>query len=318
MKQSILLLLLCGLLLALVACKDKQASVLPAGQVLSAEEQSDAKYNAYRRSDAEFFGDFASRYRQVHAMLQQDYDFNDFYYFSDDLQSLQNHLQGALAMSGEHALDKPALDYLNSINALLPLDKKLTDYSNNKNGLNDGGAALGSLCRQLLPLLKATATAQHNFSAALQQVEDHRLLNTLHKYKPGSSPRHRLTALYYARRIYQGFADWFAAYDNQEMDNEQRLTIKRQLEQDILEFDKNAESYIASMPEKGSCSLFMNNLIDFMGESRALLTSFTQGDYSIKKAVNINTPLIRRTNDRLILKRHYFKVIESYNQGGCY
>jgi len=316
MKQSILLLLLCSLLLALAACKDKQASA-PAGQVLSAEEQSDAKYNAYRRSDAEFFGDFASRYRQVNAMLQQDYDFADFYYFSDDLQSLQNNLQGALAMSGEHALDKPALDYLNSINALLPLDKKLTDYSNNKRWLNDGGAALGPLFRQLLPLLKATAAAQHNFSAALQQVEDHRLLNTLNKYKEGSSPRYRLTALYYARRIHQGFTDWFTAYDHQEIDKEQRLTIKKKLEQDILAFDKNAKSYIGSMPEKDSCSLFMNNMIDFIGESRALLARFTQGDYSIKKAVNINTPLIRRTNDRLILKRHYLKVVESYNQGGC-
>jgi len=316
MKQSILLLLLCSLLLTLAACKDKQASAPPA-PVLSAEEQSDAKYSAYQRSADEFFGDFASRYRQVHAMLQQDYDFTDFYYFSDDLQSLQNHLQAALAMPGEHTLDKPALDYLNSINALLPLDKKLTDYSNNKGWLKDGGAGIGPLGRQLLPLLKQTAAAQRNFSAALQQAEDHKLLNTLHKYKQDSSPRYRLTALYYAKRIHQGFADWFATYDNQETGNEQRLTIKMQLEQDIMAFDKNAKSYIATMPEKGSCSTFMNNLIDFIGESRALLTNFTQGDYSIKKAVNINTPLIRRTNDRLILKRHYLKVIASYNQGGC-
>jgi len=316
MKQSILLLLLCSLLLTLAACKDKQAST-PPEQTLSAEEQSDAKYNAYRHSAAEFFGDFASRYRQVHAMLQQDYDFTDFYYFSDDLQSLQNHLQAALAMPGEHPLDKPALDYLDSINVLLPLDKKLTDYSNNKGWLTDGGAALGPLCRQLLSLLETTAVAQRNFNTALQQAEDHKLLNTLHKYKQDSSPRYRLTALYYARRIHQGFADWFAAYDNQGLDHEQHLDIKMQLEQDILAFDKNARSYIATMPEKGSCSLFMNNLIDFVGESRALLINFAQGDYSIKKTVNINTPLIRRTNDRLILKRHYLQVIESYNQGGC-
>jgi len=316
MKQSILLLLLCSLLLALAACKDKQAPTPPI-LALSAEEQREAKYLAYQRSNAEFFGDFASRYRQVHAILQQDYNFANFYYFSDDLKKLQTHLQQTLAMPGEHELDKPALDYLNAINALLPLDNSLSDYSNNQIWQKDGGAAIGSLCRQLLPLLKQVAQTQQAFTRALQQIEDKQLLNTLHKYKEGSLQRYRITSLYYGRRIYQGFIEWFAVYDNQDIDTAQLLNIQKQLEQDIMVFDKNANNYIASMPEKDSCSLFMNNLIDFVGESRALLNNFTQAGYFSKKSANVNTAFIRRHNDRLILKRHYLKVIASYNQGGC-
>jgi len=316
MKQSILLLLLCSLLLPLAACKDKQAAN-PSVATLSAEEQQEAKYLAYQRSNAEFFGDFASRYRQVQAILQQDYNFTNFYYFSDDLKNLQTRLQQTLAMPGEHELDKPALDYLNAINALLPLDNSLSDYSNNQSWQKDGGAAIGSLCRQLLPLLQQVAQAQQAFTRALQQVEDKQLLTTLRKYKEGSLQRYRLTSLYYGRRIYQGFMDGFAAYDNQNRDVGQWLNIQKQLEQDIMAFDTNANRYIASMPGKDSCSLFMNNLIDFVGESRALLNNFTQGGYSIKKTANVNTSFIRRHNDRLILKRHYLKVIASYNQGGC-
>jgi len=313
MKQSILLLLLCSLLLTLAACKEES----PPLPVISVEEQRDAKYLAYQRSTADFFGDFASRYRQVHVILQQDYNFEQFYYFSDDLQNLQQSLQQTLAMPAEHALDKPALDYLNAINALLPLDKKISDYSNNQGWKKDGGASISALCRQLLPLLKQASQAQQAFSIALQQIEDKQLWDTLHKYKEGSLQRYRLTALYYGRRIHQDFMDWFTAYDNQENSNEQRMIIQKQLEQNIIAFDKNAKNYIANMPEKDSCSIFMNNLIDFVGESRALLSKFVQGSYTGTKKGNLNTLFIRRNNDRLILKRNYLKVIASYNQGDC-
>jgi len=318
MKKSILLLLLCSILLTNVACKDKRSSTRPA-VASSAEEQAQAKYNAYQRSAAEFFGDFASRYRQVHRMLQQGYDFTDFYYFSDDLQKLQSNLQKALALPGDYVLDNKAQDYLNAINALLPMDKKLSDYSNQKSWLKDGGAATGPMCRQLLPLLKEAARTQQDFAEGLQQAEDHNLWSLLHKYNEGTPQRYRLTALYYARRIYQGFIDWSAAYDNQPAREQQLLNIKIKLEQDIAAFDKNASDYIVNMSESGSCALFMNNLVDFIGESRAISTNFKQGGYLIKRAINtpINTTFIRRNNDLLILKRNYLKVIESYNQGGC-
>jgi len=318
MKQPILLLLLCGVLFVLAACEDNRPPAQNT-QALSGEEQAEVKYEAYQRSTADFFGDFSSRYRQVHAMLQQDYDFSNFYYFSDDLQSLQSNLQRVLAMPGNHALDKLALNYLNAINALLPLDKKLTDYSNNKIWLNDGGAELGSLCRQLLPLLKQAAQAQHTFTVALQKIEDNSLWLTLNKYPEGSPQRYRLTALYYARRIYQGFEDGLKAYENQYVDDQYHLMIKGKLKNDIAAFDGNNNDYIASMPDKGSCTVFMNELVDFIRESRAVLSSFSQGSYSIKKVsgADVNTAFIRRNNDLLILKRHYLKVIASYNQGGC-
>jgi len=319
MKQSILLLLLCSALFFLAACKDEQQSPSHPSSSLSAEEQLEAKYQAYRRSTAAFLGDFASRYRQINAQIQPGYDFTDFYYFSDDLQNLQNRLRQTLAMPGEHVLDKPAQDYLNAINVLLPLDKNLSDYSNNQGWLKDGGAAAGLLGRQLLPLLREAARAQRSFADALQQSEDNNLLTTLHKYPDGSLQKYRLSALYYARRIHRGFVAWFADYNSPNTIQKNHENLKIQLQSDIDAFDKTTKSYIANMPESSSCSIFMNTLVDLVGESRTILSNFNKGEYSVKSHAqkDTNTAFIRRNNDLLILKRHYLKVIESYNQGGC-
>jgi|GEM_PF-1321799 len=324
MKPTILLFLLCSFLFIFAACKDEQTKekIIP---LKSAEEQLEEKYNAYQYSADEFFGDFASRYRQIKAIIQKDYDFSDFYYFSDDLYHLQKNLSKALALPATHELDSQALNYLNTINALLPLDKKLSDYSNTKGYLKDGGAAAILLCRQLLPLLREAAQAQRAFFEALQKSEDKHLLTTLQKYPNGSPQRYRLNTLYYARRIHQGFIDWSAAYDSQD-DAKRREQLKMQLEQDVVAFDKLAQEYFTKMPETGSCVVFMNTLTDLARKSRSILTNLIQEKYSTEISKepslkdtpeNINTNFIQRNNDLLILKRHYLKVIESYNQSGC-
>jgi len=312
MKQSILLLLLCSLLF-LPACKDNRP------QSESAEQQIQAKQAAYRRSIENFFGDFSSRYRQVYVMLQQEYDFSNFYYFSDDLQALQKNLQEALAMPGEHMLDSKARDYLNTINALLPLDKKVSDYSNRQGWLADGGAAAGLLFRQLLPLLEEAARMQRAFVMALQQAEGRHLQRTLHQYAEGSPQRYQLTTLYYARRIYQGFINEFAEYDDARQKDGQHPAINKQLQQDILEFEKNAQSYIGNMPETGQCAGLMNDLVDFISESRSMLDGFGKAVYVVDKPrdAEVDIAWIRRNNDLLILRRNYFRIMEKHKKGGC-
>jgi len=256
---------------------------------------------------------FAAKHAALTEVLNDTYNFQKYAFNWDTADhDLRVALEKALALPGkQEALDGVAQALLDALKQLHALDHELPYYSESKGSLADGGAKVKALAPQLLPLLEQADHALIAFEHAMEQADDALMRQTMDETKDGTPDKYRITAVYYAKRIYSGL---HAAFDDviERQATPPQAQLLEQLQEDLQAFDRNTQAYLAYIAEKkleGQCRDYRHDLPDFLAHSRSLLQDLQSKDLGYWQSRARGRPVFWD----MWVQRGFEKIIRRYN-----
>lgn len=302
-------------IMMLVACDENNTSKTQ--QSHPSSEQSDTlKYNEYIKVANSFQRSYAEELetfqRYVQPVLDGKEKNDNLFYSTNNLDRLKNDLAKIREMKPEMAeLDDPADAYYEAATKAEPIDRDMGNYISAKTYLSDKGAHGREILPAFIAAMKTLATAQANFSSAID-VKDRALVKAeFDKAKKDTPDYFRMGMIYHIKDGLDaagGFLRGNGLGDRKE-------AFKTSLDQ----FNTMATSYEAKMREKNnaSCSSMMLDVNAYLATGRQIILRTENGRYKNDKKNSKFQMMSAEQNDARDLLQNFNNVINAINSNRC-